>query len=209
MTWTLVHPVLLSILELQQVQLRTLLAEIKNLSSKMNSMEKRLATTEKQLQSASTSDSQQQRDKGKKIKQKVPPVLQIQSSDEDSSDPKVVMPSKKFIKEDSKIQEQVRARMEELKHINDRDCQGKFKSQRSSNDDVTVKFKIPWPQNQVLSGSTRSRLSYDQLYVYQWVSGFACIAQDETDIEVKNKMLEYLADLMEDAKDGRREVVVE
>ena len=75
-----------------------LLAEMKNLSSKMNSMVKRLATTEKQLQSASTSDSQQQRDKGKKFKQKVPPVPQIQSSDENSSDPEVVMPSKKFIK---------------------------------------------------------------------------------------------------------------
>ena len=111
------------------------------------------------------------------------------------------MPSKKFIKEDGKIQEQVRARMEELKHMNDKDCPGKFKSQRSSNDDVTVKLKIPWPQNQELSGSTRSRPSYDQLNVYQWVSGFPRIAQDETDIEVKNKMLEYLVDLMEDAQD--------
>ena len=57
--------------------------------------------------------------------------------------------------------------MEELKHINDRDCQGKFKSQRSVNDDVTVKFKIPWPQNQVLSGSNRSRPSYNQRNVFQ------------------------------------------
>ena len=64
--------------------------------------------------------------------------------------------------------------MEELKHINGRDCQGK--SQRSVNDDVTVKFKIPWPQNQVLSGSTRSRPSFDQLNVFQWVSGYARIA---------------------------------
>ena len=74
-------------------------------------------------------------------------------------------------------------RMEELKHIDERDCQGKFKSQRSVNDDVTVKFKIPWPQNQVLSGSTRSRPSYDQLNVFQWVSGFARVAQDESHIE--------------------------
>ena len=42
------------------------------------------------------------------------------------------MPSKKFIKEDGGIQEQVRASMEELKHMNDKDCPGKFKSQRSS-----------------------------------------------------------------------------
>ena len=113
----------------------------------------------------------------------------------------MVVPSKKYIKQDPAIQQQVKARLEELKHINDRDCQGKFKSQRSVNDEVTVKFKIPWPQNQVLSGSNRSRPSYDQLNVFQWVSGVARIAQDESDVEVKNKMLEYLADLMEDAQD--------
>ena len=76
--------------------------------------------------------------------------------------------------------------MEELKHINERDCQGKFRSQRSVNDDGTVKFKIPWPQYQVLSGSTRSRLSYDQLNVFQWISGFTRIALDESDVDIKN-----------------------
>ena len=176
-----------------------LLQEMKSLSSKMNLMEKRLATTEKQLQ-ASTSTYQQQ-GKSTKVKRKVPAVPQPQTMEEDSSDAELVMPSRKFIKEDPNIQQQVKARMEELKHINDRDCQGKFKSQRSVNDDVTVKFKIPWPQNQVLSGSNRSRPSYDQLNVFQWVSGFARFAQDESNIDVKNKMLEYLADLMEDAQD--------
>ena len=176
-----------------------LLQEMKSLSSKMNLMEKRLATTEKQLK-ASTS-AYQQDGKSERTKKKVLAVPQPQTSEEDSSDAELLMPSKKFIKEDPKIQQQVKARMEELKHINDRDCQGKFKSQRSTNDDVTVKFKIPWPQNQVLSGSTRSRPSYDQLNVFQWVSGFARIAQDESNIDVKNKMLEYLADLMEDAQD--------
>ena len=176
-----------------------LLQEMKSLSSKMTVMEKRLEMTEKQLQTTTTMKVPQ--DKGKKIRRKGPAVPQPQTSEDESSEPEMVMPSKKFIKEDHKIQEQVKARMEELKNINERDSQGKFKSQRSVNDDVTVKFKIPWPQNQVLSGSTRSRPSYDQLNVFQWVSGFARIAQDESDIEVKNKMLEYLADLMEDAQD--------
>ena len=123
------------------------------------------------------------------------------SSDDDSSDPDLVLPSTRFIKRDAKIQEQVRARLEELKQLNERDNQGKLKSQRSVNDDVTVKVKIPWPQNQVLSGSTRSRPSYDQLNIFQWVTGFACIAQDETNVDIKNKMLEYLGDMMEDAQD--------
>ena len=178
-----------------------LLQEMKNMSAKMNLMEKRLATTEKQLQTSIPSKEQSDKGKGKKIKKKVPPVSQPLTSDDDSSDADSVVPSKKFIKEDPSIQEQVKTRLEELKKLNEKDCQGKFKSQRSVNDDVTVKFKIPWPQHQVLSGSTRSRPSYDQLNVYQWVSGFARIAQDEPDIDIKNKMLDYLADLMEDAQD--------
>ena len=165
----------------------------------MNLMEKRLASTDKQLK-ASTS-AYHQHGKRERTKRKVPAVPKPWTTEEDSSDAELVMPSKKFINEDPKIQQQVKARMEELKHINDRDCQSKCKSQRSANDDVTVKFKISWPQNQVLSGSTRSRPSYDQLNVLQWVSGFALIAQDESNIDVKNKMLEYLADLMEDAQD--------
>ena len=176
-----------------------LLKEMKNLSSQMNSMEKRLSSTEKKLQDAFTPD--EHHSKAKHLKKKVPAVPQSSSSDDDSSDAEMVMPSKKFIKEDPKLQKKVKERMDELKKINDRDLQGKFKSQRSVNDEVTVKFKIPWPQNQVLSGSTRSRPSYDQLNVFQWVSGFARIAQDESDMEVKNSMLEYLADLMEDAQD--------
>ena len=176
-----------------------LLQEMKSLNSKMNLMEKRLATTEQQLQASTAAGYSH--GKGKKMKKKVPAVPHPQSSDEDSSETDLVMPSKKYIKEDRAIQQQVKARLEELKRINDRDCQGKFKSQRSVNDEVTVKFKIPWPQNQVLSGSNRSRPSCDQLNVFQWVSGFARIVQDESDVEVKNKMLEYLADLMEDAQD--------
>ena len=35
----------------------------------------------------------------------------------------------------------------------------------------------------------------------QWVSGFATIIREESDIETKNSMLEYLADLMEDSHD--------
>ena len=121
-------------------------------------MEKRLSTTEKQLQASNTANEQHDKGKGK-TKKKVPVVPQPQTSEEDSSDADLVMPSKKFNRQDPKIQEQVKARMEELKHINERDCQGKFKSQRSVND-ITVKFKIPWTPNQVLSGSTRSRPSY-------------------------------------------------
>ena len=61
-----------------------LLQEMKSLSSKMNLMEKRLATTEKQLQASTSATGQH--DKGKEIKKKVPAVPQPQTSEEDSSE---------------------------------------------------------------------------------------------------------------------------
>ena len=33
----------------------------------------------------------------------------------------------------------------------------------------------------------------------QWVSGFSAIIREESDLETKNQMLEYLSDLMEDS----------
>ena len=53
----------------------------------------------------------------------------------------------------------------------------------------------------MLSGSTWSRLSSDQLNTFQWVTDFAGLAQDETNVDIKNKMLEYLGDMIKDAKD--------
>ena len=35
----------------------------------------------------------------------------------------------------------------------------------------------------------------------QWVMGFAHTIRDDTNLEIKNKMLEYLCDLMEDSQD--------
>ena len=35
----------------------------------------------------------------------------------------------------------------------------------------------------------------------QWVAGFATIAREEQNLEIKNSMLEYLTEIMEDAND--------
>ena len=44
-------------------------------------------------------------------------------------------------------------------------------------------------------------MNYDNLTMSQLVSGFATIIRDESDLSVKNKMLEYLSDIMEDSHD--------
>ena len=43
--------------------------------------------------------------------------------------------------------------------------------------------------------------SNDSLNWCQWVAGFATIAREEQNLEIKNSMLEYLTEIMEDAND--------
>ena len=64
-----------------------------------------------------------------------------------------------------------------------------------------MKRQVPWPQNFVLGGNNKSRISYDALNLCQWVLGFATIAREEKNLDVKNAMLEYLSAIMEDAND--------
>ena len=52
-----------------------------------------------------------------------------------------------------------------------------------------------------MSGSSKSCSTYDSLTMSQWVSGFSWIIREETDLGIKNLMLDYLADLMEDSQD--------
>ena len=63
--------------------------------------------------------------------------------------------------------------------------QDKFKSQKGGNDTVFVKRQVPWPQNFVLGGKIKSRLSYDNLNWSQWVLRFAMIAREEQNINTK------------------------
>ena len=179
-----------------------LLAEMKNISKKMHSMEQRIASTEQQLRASASTQSQSAVIKKKRAT--APLHKDTESSSEDdsteSADDELVLPTKKFIRKNASIR-QVDARIEELKKLNEQDLKGNLKSQRSINDEAIVKCKVPWPQNHVLTGSTRSRPSYDSLSIFQWVTGFTRIIQDEKNVEIKDKMLEYMADLMEDAQD--------
>ena len=50
-----------------------------------------------------------------------------------------------------------------IRHLTDLNEAGKLKSQRVGNDTILVKRQIPWPQNFVLGGNNKSRLSYDNL----------------------------------------------
>ena len=63
------------------------------------------------------------------------------------------------------------------------------------------KQKIKWPQDLAFVGSLRKRPSYDQLTTWQWLLGFLRIRQEEQDPNVKENMVEYLTELLQDACD--------
>ena len=118
----------------------------------------------------------------------------LDSDDEDE----VITPTTAILKSSRGIQHAVDRRLQELASLNER---GMFKSQRGGNEQVTVPNKIPWPQNHILAGTSKSRVRYDSLCTFQWVSGFCAIIKDEKNVMIKNQLLEYMSDLMEDAQD--------
>ena len=118
--------------------------------------------------------------------------------DDNNDDIDLILPSIQSLKQSRSMQQQVDARIQQLQQLNE---QGKFKSKRGGGETIWVKREVPWPQNFVLGGTTKNRLTYDALSMSQWVSGFAQIIRDESNQKTRDNMLDYLADLMEDSHD--------
>ena len=74
------------------------------------------------------------------------------------------------------IQDALDLRLQELAKINE---QCKCKPQRGNNDQVTVKQQTPWPQNYVLAGTSKVRVTYDCLCTFQWMAGFCSIIREQ------------------------------
>ena len=160
-----------------------ILNELKSLSGRMSVMEQRVDKVEKpDNQTASM------------VAETTGAASNIPSST--ASD--TVIPSIDFLKASDSIQARVDDRIKELQALHP---QGKFKSQRGGSDTYWCKKEVPWPQNHILSGTSKSRVSYDNLSMAQWVSGFCSIIKDEVNVQTKNNMLSYVADLMEDCHD--------
>ena len=63
------------------------------------------------------------------------------------------------------------------------------------------KSKVKWPQDLAFIGSMRKRQSSDQLMTCQWLSGFLRIRQEESDHNIKENMIDYVTELLQDACD--------
>ena len=79
--------------------------------------------------------------------------------------------------------------MQELSSLNKTGT--KLKSLRGGAVDVLVPNRVKWPQEYVLSGNSKERVSYDQLSITQWVAGFGLIMKEEKNSEIKDAMIDY------------------
>ena len=121
------------------------------------------------------------------------------SADASVQNQDVLILSLSSLQTSQRIQVEVDERLRHLAHLST--DQGKLKSQMGGGENIFVKKQVPCPQNHILGGQSKARVSYDGLSWCQWMAGFATIAREESDLDTKNAMLEYLADLMEDAND--------
>ena len=168
-----------------------ILKELQSLTGRMTQMEDKMETL------GSTSSSPARSHVSSVSSQKSPSTSQRTRPAMESPEQDLLLPTLANLKQSRSIQEQVDTRIKELQGVE----KGKFKSQRGGSETVWVKKEVAWPHNHVLGGSSKTRVSYDTLTVSQWVSGFATIIRDEKDLCVKNKMLEYLSEIMEDSHD--------
>ena len=97
-----------------------------------------------------------------------------------------------MLKTSSDIQKQVDKRLRQSQEAST-SSSGKhdFKSKRGSNIDCVVKNKVTLPQDTILGGHNRQRVTYDQLNLTQWVQGFAQNILDEKSRKTKDQMLQY------------------
>ena len=165
-----------------------ILTALNLVSSRLTAIEYRIERTEEQPQSKTGSASSKMAGLG--ISTSV--YVEEESDAEDDA----VIPTIKFLKDSKQIQTAVDQRLQELTRINE---QGMFKSQRGGKD--LVKNQVPWPQNYVLAGTSKSRVTYDSLSTFQWMSGFCSIIREEKHTKIKIAMLDYMTDIMEDAQD--------
>ena len=93
-----------------------------------------------------------------------------------------VIPNAQFLNKTKHIQGAVDQRLQELVHINE---QGGFKSQRGGNEQINVYYQVPFPQNNALAGTSKSRVTYDSISTFQWMAGFCSIIREQKDTKVK------------------------
>ena len=177
-----------------------ILKQLKKVNSRLDAVEEKMATTStnkrhKGLKLSKCCDTIDHVSKKSSQKSKV-----VSSSSSEEED----LPCLSTLRSSRQIQRKIDRRISEMQldsKIEGRDIDLKNKSKRGGNVDVLVKRRVAWPQDAILGGVTKQRISYDQLSLTQFVQGFTKNILEESDEKIRQKMLSYMADLMEDASD--------
>ena len=53
----------------------------------------------------------------------------------------------------------------------------------------------------MLSGQNKDKVTYNQVSPIQWMAGFCRTIREESDMAIKEHMLDYVIDLLDDATD--------
>ena len=113
------------------------------------------------------------------------------------------IPSLNTLRQATDLTQRVQERYRELEEANNQTATGKFELLLDAliKDKKTDKKKVKWPQDQAFIGVMRKRPSYEHLTICQWLLGFLRIQQEETDTMIRDNMIAYLCELMQDACD--------
>ena len=181
-----------------------ILSKLQQIGEQMVSMDRRVRRTEVALEQGSSHVSQlpstSRSQHGTATVSNHSITIPDSNVTEANFDQKVV-PSIEFLRSNKSVQCEVEKRLVELRTLNESATKGKVKSQRGGPGDIFVKKSVDWPQNFILTGNQKTRPTYDDLSITQWVSGFVRCMQEEKSEQCRSAMLDYLANLMEDASD--------
>ena len=105
------------------------------------------------------------------------------------------------LKHSKKIQNKVDKQIADLEKTPTTKGNESIRSKRGGLVDVTVKKRVAWPHESILGGPSRQRITFDQMSLTQFVQGFSRNILEEKDGEIRECMIRYLNELMEDATD--------
>ena len=188
------------------VQLQ-ILAELRRVNARLDAVEDKVENSSsggvrpKERQSKTELSKLSSKNSGihcEKVSSKKKKII-VQSDIDSDSDSSI--PDLHVLRSSEIIQKNVDARLHELEVIHETSgmpLSTKLKSKRGGPVDVYVKHKVAWPHEAILGGANRSRVTYDQLTLSQWVQGFCKNILDEKAEGKRERMVAYMADLMED-----------
>ena len=114
-----------------------------------------------------------------------------------------VIPSLQVLRQSADINNKVQQRYRELEEASTTSAQGNLDIllEVLTRKQKGEKIKVKWPQDLAFIGSMRRRPNYEQLTTCQWLLGFLRIRQEESDPNIRENMIDYITELMQDACD--------